>query len=135
MSFVNKKLYETFTTACSHREMKIHWNVGSLNVYFDNGNYIMLWTPLNKLPSRQEIKTEFDIRMSLSTLNDNMHDYHIECNAKESDRMMAFHLTGWKKANELYDNPTVDGWFELFDYAQDNDAIDIDYAHCMLIYD
>ena len=135
---LNAKLYETFKTACSHRDMEIRWDVSSLNVYFDNGNYIMLWTPLNTLPRRQEIETDEDIQYCLDRINDYMEDYHIECNAKDMCRSRPFftaaHANG--KIMKLKNNPTVDGWFDLFDYAQDNDAIDMDYAFwCLTVED
>ena len=134
----NAKLYKTFKTACSHRDMEIHWDVSSLNVYFDNGNYIMLWTPLNTLPRKQEIETDEDIQYCLDRINDYMEDYHIECNAKDMRRSRPFftaaHANG--KIMKLKNNPTVDGWFDLFDYAQDNDAIDMDYAFwCLTVED
>ena len=135
---LNAKLYETFKTACQHRDMEIRWDVSSLNVYFDNGNYIMLWTPLNTLPRRQEIETDEDIQYCLDRINDYMEDYHIECNAKDMCRSRPFftaaHANG--KIMKLKNNPTVDGWFDLFDYAQDNDAIDMDYAFwCLTVED
>lgn len=127
---LNKRLFETFEDACQQRDLTIEWQASSLNVYFDNGNYIMLWTPLNKCPRRPIEGSDFVIRQMLIELNDNMHDYHIECNAKDPDRMMRISTASWSNGmiSKLQNNPTVKGWFELFDFCQDNDAIDTDYA-------
>lgn len=130
MSIVNKKLYNTFLLACETEKRKPVFRRNNISLYFDNGNYIILWTPLNKLtlPINPLELDEKTIRDMLDEINNAVEDYHIELSARDLDANCTISNAAYysKIADRVENNPCVGEWLKLFRYVENEEQIQKD---------
>ena len=102
----NWKLYDTFISACEKRDLKITYTHGTCTV--GRGEfpyYIILWTPMNKMPMWEKIEKKERLgdsdfwKHELEDIRDNVTDQ----------------------------DPTVEKWLEIFDLFNNRKFIQSEY--------
>jgi len=131
----NWKLYHTFKKACDELELNITYTHGTCKIgKKDWPAYVILWTPMNKLPiwdksDRMERVSESNHwKFELEGMENNVDDFHVEIASNDLDNMMKASAVGWwKLCDPVYREPTVERWLDIIDFCQSQDRIDKEY--------
>jgi len=131
----NWKLYDTFISACEKRDLKITYTHGTCTV--GRGEfpyYIILWTPMNKMPMWEKIEKKERLgdsdfwKHELEDIRDNVTDFHVEFAGTGLDDSLHFSTVGWwKYTRSIHQDPTVEKWLEIFDLFNNRKFIQSEY--------
>lgn len=136
----NWPLYHTFVMACSEQQRRPQVLGSYFQLDFDNGHYLMLWTPLNKMTELKNHRlkrsgsgrlnwSESSVLELLEHIEDNQADFHIEPNTHgiEDNLKVCTVAYEWMEQKQIQHKPTVSKWHQLFAYMEDTDQINKDY--------